>query len=639
MDDIAALLEQFGDTPATGNPNMLRYMNRARGVKSDPGMFESGLTIGSGMLAQPIAGWAGLLGLPAGADRAADITRQVQEMLTYQPRTERGNEDVKNFMTLMTPFQAAQEGMGHVGNALAGPLGGAAGEAAFAGATMLPLGRLSSAGRGNVPNALYRNQAGMVKGPGGMWVPGVEDTWGVTIRDRGAGQGANVPNTWGSDMVRKYLNKYAGTERDPLKDVVLPSGKKWEAVMDAAIGKTSKEQILRNTQGRGDNAWNTVLKDTPLKEDLWGVGMFPGSNRVAGPGMLATKEIDDYLSHVGDFLRQNVPKEKLSQYDLPRAVKETAANDARVAKEMEKVTQAMTAELPVYKEYPDKFKWVELTAPKKLTPEQAKGVRALPGKEWRKSPGGDDEMFPSQGGTHKYEALDSSGKPIRNSYTEELAGGSTPEEAWLAGRLAEEGNQLGHCVGGYCDDVMSGASTIYSLRDAKGRSHVTVEATPPAGLSGDMLISRGRMDLWDAYKKRNDYGPGSIGANRGKVDDGYGKGDDLHSFVKNADPAFYEELMSTPSIQQIKGKQNKAPNKEYLPYVQDFVKSGKWGEVGDMGNTGLFEFRGKGGTLYPQAALDEGLNNINPHDLKLAPGYYTEAELMQALRAAKKKQK
>ena len=42
-----------------------------------------------------------------------------------------------------------------------------------------------------------------------------------------------------------------------------------------------------------------------------------------------------------------------------------------------------------------------------------------------------------------------------------------------------------------------------------------------------------------------------------------------------------------PNIVQIKGKQNKAPKAEYLPYVQDFVKSGQWADVGDIQNTGL----------------------------------------------------
>jgi hypothetical protein len=42
-------------------------------------------------------------------------------------------------------------------------------------------------------------------------------------------------------------------------------------------------------------------------------------------------------------------------------------------------------------------------------------------------------------------------------------------------------------------------------------------------------------------------------------------------------------------IVQIKGKANKAPKEDYLPYVQDFVKSGQWGRVGDVNNTGLID--------------------------------------------------
>ena len=42
-------------------------------------------------------------------------------------------------------------------------------------------------------------------------------------------------------------------------------------------------------------------------------------------------------------------------------------------------------------------------------------------------------------------------------------------------------------------------------------------------------------------------------------------------------------------ITQIKGKQNAAPNKEYLPFVQDFVKSGKWFDVQDLSNTELIK--------------------------------------------------
>jgi len=41
--------------------------------------------------------------------------------------------------------------------------------------------------------------------------------------------------------------------------------------------------------------------------------------------------------------------------------------------------------------------------------------------------------------------------------------------------LGTEGDNMGHCVGGYCDSVESGATTIFSLRDPKNAPHVTIE--------------------------------------------------------------------------------------------------------------------------------------------------------------------
>jgi hypothetical protein len=58
-----------------------------------------------------------------------------------------------------------------------------------------------------------------------------------------------------------------------------------------------------------------------------------------------------------------------------------------------------------------------------------------------------------------------------------------------------------------------------------------------------------------------------------------------------------------PTIIQIKGKGNKKPNDEYLPFVQDFVKSGKWSHVGDIRNTGLvraMDVPAKERHLFPQ---------------------------------------
>jgi len=112
---------------------------------------------------------------------------------------------------------------------------------------------------------------------------------------------------------------------------------------------------------------------------------------------------------------------------------------------------------------------------------------------------------------------------------------------------------------------MEGRSRIYSLRDAKGQPHVTVEVNPPKKYNEDDVLDQFPGGVTDALKQ------GDIGAKK---------------YIASK----LEELNASdqPSrIAQIKGKGNKAPNEEYLPFVQDFVKSGKWSDVGDFHNTGL----------------------------------------------------
>ncbi len=53
---------------------------------------------------------------------------------------------------------------------------------------------------------------------------------------------------------------------------------------------------------------------------------------------------------------------------------------------------------------------------------------------------------------------------------------------WTVKKLAPEsleyeGQEMGHCVGGYCDIVTQGGSIIYSLRDPKNKPHVTIEVS------------------------------------------------------------------------------------------------------------------------------------------------------------------
>jgi hypothetical protein len=133
---------------------------------------------------------------------------------------------------------------------------------------------------------------------------------------------------------------------------------------------------------------------------------------------------------------------------------------------------------------------------------------------------------------------------------------------------------MGHCVGGYCPDVMSGRSRIFSLRDAKGEPHVTIE-TGRGRLPNDAerieAVYPEAYDEWIASTERLNR-PSLPEWFRQKYPD---------KFEALPEPSRPEEII------QIKGKQNRSPKDAYLPFVQDFVKSQKWGNVGDLGNTGL----------------------------------------------------
>lgn len=176
----------------------------------------------------------------------------------------------------------------------------------------------------------------------------------------------------------------------------------------------------------------------------------------------------------------------------------------------------------------------------------------------------------------------------------------------LSDALEYEGDTMGHCVGGYCDDVLSGRSRIFSLRDTKGQPHTTIEVSP-GKVTREYLESLPDPDHPDKFE------PDVLGVRNTFRDyvqrHRSGNGD----FDEFALKALQEHGYPLPPqrIVQIKGKQNKAPNPEYLPFVQDFVRSGKWSDVGDLKNTGLWK-NPKTGTFHTveEAEADPLLQEI-----------------------------
>lgn len=459
--------------------------------------------------------------------------------------------------------------------------------------------------------------AGVMKPKGGMWHPFAVPRLAGPLAEsltfypnmgvgaaavRSPGEPLHFGETWANNTVTKWLNKEAGTAADRAKDIVLPNGQTLESVTDQAFGSRaagdyssadavrSSKYGLRTASSGSQSAipgLNKLIKEgkVSLNEPVYQVASENFDQQYGHYGenvAYSASVLTDYLSHVGDYMRSlNLTPEKLQQYDLPRAMLETSANDARIAAQALKdftkpnpIRIADTQALPVYegKSYPSEmaparkfsfnkdgsirkmesidlpagevqYTWHELKLPDALTPEQASRIRRSTSEDLARM----SEDAINRGIIAEYTALDGKGKVIIDNFSEQPAVGSTPEEAHLAGQMAQEGNALGHCAGGYCADVLNGNSRIISLRDQLGRSYATVELKPPTHLS---LL---RLPIDHPFRAR--------GGTR---------------------------LAELPAdIAQIKGPGNGAPADYVKPYVQDFVKSGKWGDVRDLDNAGL----------------------------------------------------
>lgn len=372
---------------------------------------------------------------------------------------------------------------------------------------------------------------------------------------------ANPGQSWATNAVKTYLDRHAGTPTDPIRELKLPDGTKWEDITDELAKKT----YIPGAKG---------------PETYWDLSKYYDGHTT---DFKAREQLEDklhsYLSHVGDYVKsRNLTPAQLQQLDLPRAIRETVANDQKIAaqaiKEFNKpdpVRVAETESLPTYKAYaPVKegardfsfnrdgsiqktdsvklqpgevsYAWKELKVPEQLTEEQAKTVRPATEAEIKDFASGDSSLDVQELlGQNLVVATDAKGKVIQDNFSQRPALGSTPQEAYFAGQLAKEGNSLGHCVGGYAEDVIGGQSRILSLRDQHGRSYATVEIV---------------------------------------VDSGSVQG-----------APYFPPRLPSESIAQIKGPGNGAPAEYVKPYIQDLVKSGKWGDVRDLEHAGLTKWK------------------------------------------------
>lgn len=367
---------------------------------------------------------------------------------------------------------------------------------------------------------------------------------------------SNAYNAWLDGALKKYIRNRMGTPSDEIRKLAdqgithIPGLEDRADMLHGAANVTANkakiegipyEQIAETDLG---SAWEKLadynilsrkIGDlSPVSRETWMSKVDP-SERVYN---LDTDNAATFgFDHMLDVLRQDletgrIRPEQVNKVSVEQMVRRTHAYDQEMAKRRAETAAKEQAGLPVVKEYPEQgFKWVELNAP------------------------------------------------------------DNPELTEKA--LKYEGDKMGHCVGGYCDLVKSGDTNIFSLRDSKGEPHVTIE------------IPKGNRDpIADAFRKLDDDVIDEIRA-AAEAKDSRGKpwgprgtfvsneeSDLRRSLVRQATLERFPEwakLESPPDIQQIKGKQNRAPKAEYQQYVQDFLNSRQFGEVKDLEGTGLID--------------------------------------------------
>jgi len=203
------------------------------------------------------------------------------------------------------------------------------------------------------------------------------------------------------------------------------------------------------------------------------------------------------FDHIVDVLREDVyagriRPEQLSKVSMEQAVRRTFEYDQELAKKMEAARQTSRAELPVYKEYPEGLKWVELNRPGDFAAESDAMGHSVRGYEppegspdWTKASGDSGYGGYGHGGwdaiksgrAKVYSLIDSKGEP--HVTVEVAATGMTPEQrqykiGFLADQLQKEGKSA--------EDALRQAEKIYpeerkeAITQIKGKSNAKPKA-------------------------------------------------------------------------------------------------------------------------------------------------------------------
>jgi hypothetical protein len=173
------------------------------------------------------------------------------------------------------------------------------------------------------------------------------------------------------------------------------------------------------------------------------------------------------FDHIVDVLKEDlaagrIRPEQLNKVSMEQAVRRTYEYDQELAKKMAESRLTARAELPVYKEYPEGLKWVELNRPGDFAAESDAMGHSVRGYE---PPEGDPD--------------------------------------WTKG--SGDSGYGGYGLGGW-NAIKRGDAKVYSLIDSKGEPHVTIEVGAFNGqLRNEDLLPYKEAALEEAKKLPNGY--------------------------------------------------------------------------------------------------------------------------------------
>lgn len=450
---------------------------------------------------------------------------------------------------------------------------------------------------------------------------------------------------WFLRAAPRYIKNEMGTPDDPMRALAERGGLHVEMSPDewseAASSVISRQPIgsylgldrLYAPVGSDPRAGNDYaatlavnmpwLKKAPVTDELYGVGDTYALQEKMGMAHLLDEMRNAMDPRSGLPSDLAVRPESLGRMGLAQAAERVGLINQFRAKEMERaaLSNIGSPAVQTFKEYADDnpmgLRWAELREPdtsrlseleRQLALAQNKGQYQL---DTLKKASGDTSYWVSKGEGREKQYLHE--YPTEQEAAQKLSeiSATTPDQIDISALRAEmdalrpdarykaledalkyEGDTMGHCVGNYCPDVMEGRSRIFSLRDAKGEPHVTIETRPS------------RVNVMDAGVVPDDIMNRFIDEANAK----YGEQSGWDYARENAEKWARENLSLPDEIVQIKGKQNRAPKDDYLPFVQDFVKSGQWGNVGDLGNTGLVKL--PDGRYITAQQAEEGITAI-----------------------------